>query len=476
MRLVTLLIILSAISAEIFLFVYFYHYHVQPNGSNSTESTNSTQNGTYTPVSIVLQSRSNETNCIPGKAYTVDCNRCICNPDGTSYSCTLMNCSPLKPYQTLDSRTSSCTVYGEQYKDDCNYCYCQEAGRALCTTFDCTRTKCVPLSRFWSGCLFCVCNADGTDMVCSDTGCRNETFIFPDTTDAKQSNVSSNQTNRTAGGYSINNDGLYKSNRAEGFADFTDYANSANTVGDIEDVDVIDPMGETNDESNVATKTDHTKPTAPTKPTKPNKPTEPTKLSKPIMLTDSTDLIDPTNLANLHDTTEPTETETTELCTPGERRVRGGQTCICDAAGEFSICTRASIGSQPSCRPGETIQVDCNTCACDMNGQYTICTRMLCDPPECRPGETTYQDCNTCHCSAAGRLFCTKKACPPQSVTITTASAASPATATPKERSPKKCSPGQTIQRDCNTCACDAQGEYSICTQMECEPIDLRAM
>lgn len=117
-----------------------------------------------------LLSTTNATNCVPGKQIKIECNPCVCNQDGRSYSCTLMNCSPHNVLRRLVTRpASNCKVSGVTFRNDCNNCYCQEPGLALCTNYGCT--SCFPLARFWRGCQFCVCNRDGFSMVCTDRYC-----------------------------------------------------------------------------------------------------------------------------------------------------------------------------------------------------------------------------------------------------------------------------------------------------------------
>ena len=137
-----------------------------------------------------LLSTTNATNCVPGKQIKIECNPCVCNQDGRSYSCTLMNCSPHNVLRRLVTRpASNCKVSGVTFRNDCNNCYCQEPGLALCTNYGCT--SCFPLARFWRGCQFCVCNRDGFSMVCTDrycstrreraTTCKSATRFAPST-------------------------------------------------------------------------------------------------------------------------------------------------------------------------------------------------------------------------------------------------------------------------------------------------------
>lgn len=66
----------------------------------------------------------------------------------------------------------------------------------------------------------------------------------------------------------------------------------------------------------------------------------------------------------------------------------------------------------------------------------------------CEPGESMMMDCNTCECDAGGQWSCTEIACDPTGGLT--------------------CDPGDEPVDECNTCEC-VDGEW-LCTTMACEP------
>jgi hypothetical protein len=78
----------------------------------------------------------------------------------------------------------------------------------------------------------------------------------------------------------------------------------------------------------------------------------------------------------------------------------------------------------------------------------------------CTPGETTQKDCNTCVCTNDGLFACTRRLCLPPL----------PGTSSRKRRSDseKPCTKGQTYQKDCNTCHCQEDIGKFVCTLRAC--------
>ncbi|XP_048000829.1 uncharacterized protein LOC125237712 isoform X4 [Leguminivora glycinivorella] len=138
--------------------------------------------------------------CNPGEVFEIDCNMCHCNPDGKSYSCTRRACFDEEKNQTLIRKTRTTTQVApkaceprKEFRMDCNTCLCNNEGSNFsCTRIDCTalnnnhngnRRKrdasqkvsadCVPGSVFEQGCSnMCRCTEDGGHATCTLKRCQ----------------------------------------------------------------------------------------------------------------------------------------------------------------------------------------------------------------------------------------------------------------------------------------------------------------
>jgi hypothetical protein len=77
------------------------------------------------------------------ESFSIDCNTCICNEDGTTI-CTEMACiDDEPPRDSIDNDGVYCEFEGAKYRvddsiyDGCNHCFCQEDGFLLCTLTVC---------------------------------------------------------------------------------------------------------------------------------------------------------------------------------------------------------------------------------------------------------------------------------------------------------------------------------------------------
>lgn len=109
------------------------------------------------------------------------------------------------------------------------------------------------------------------------------------------------------------------------------------------------------------------------------------------------------------------------------------------------------------CAEGDTKNIDCNGCVCDGVGNWN-CTERDCSIYDPCDGLTCGAVCSTCdsaelgcppvmeYCNADGQCGIVTPECPEDS---------------------EECTEGATKKVDCNTCVCDAAGEWG-CTKIEC--------
>lgn len=156
-------------------------------------------------------------------------------------------------------------------------------------------------------------------------------------------------------------------------------------------------------------------------------------------------------------------------CEEGETRMQDCNTCHCDAEGNWQCtlmgCLDPDAGPDDAddapdattCTEGDTKQVDCNACVCDADGNWA-CDTADCAADDPCAGKVCGEVCSTCE---AGEGM----ACPPVMEYCDADGACT--TGGAQTCAPETCAEGDTKQVECNTCYCDAEGNWA-CTEQDC--------
>ncbi|KAJ8710285.1 hypothetical protein PYW07_009651 [Mythimna separata] len=127
--------------------------------------------------------------CQPGQEFRMDCNKCLCDNKGQDFSCTRIDCnslnnnhhaSALRRKRDTSEKISTQCVPGNAFSRDCNACLCADDGKsATCTLKRCKDTvtekapesdqgfRCNPGEQFRRDCNDCTCSADGRSIFCT---------------------------------------------------------------------------------------------------------------------------------------------------------------------------------------------------------------------------------------------------------------------------------------------------------------------
>ncbi|XP_048000830.1 von Willebrand factor-like isoform X5 [Leguminivora glycinivorella] len=133
--------------------------------------------------------------CEPRKEFRMDCNTCLCNNEGSNFSCTRIDCTALnnnhngnRRKRDASQKVSADCVPGSVFEQGCsNMCRCTEdGGHATCTLKRCQGSenatltvtessfRCNPGEQFKQSCNDCSCSADGKSVFCTLFVCDDE--------------------------------------------------------------------------------------------------------------------------------------------------------------------------------------------------------------------------------------------------------------------------------------------------------------